>query len=77
MYAVNDALADQIIRASVSSGPGTMGHYLASTQADAVRSLAMRPRRVSLLAAIGAARARVATLFTVPAPTQPACCAAT
>jgi hypothetical protein len=76
MYAVNDALADQIIRASVARGPGTMVHYLPSSHADAVRSLATRPRRVSLLAAIGATRARIVALVAAPAPTPPACCAA-
>jgi hypothetical protein len=73
MYAINDALADQIIRASVSDGPAAAARYRSVTQRAALRAVSGSSRPTPL-ATLRAAVDRLAAMFT-PAPAQPACCA--
>ena len=76
MTTINDALAREIIHASVSGGAEALGHYHSPSHASAVRALAGRRSRPA--PGLEIARRLAAALrssFAAPA-VQPACCPA-
>ena len=76
MITINDALAREIIHASVSGGPSTLGHYQSPSHASGLRALAAARRNRSrpVLEGIRRLTDTIRAAFAMPA--QPACCPA-
>jgi hypothetical protein len=76
MITVNDALAREIIHASVSGGPGMLGHYRSRSHASGLRALAAArsDRSRPVLERLRRLTDTIRAAFAMPA--QPACCPA-
>jgi hypothetical protein len=76
VYAINDALADQIIRASIADGPVAAGRYQSPAHASGLRALIGTRRHRSgstIQGGIHRLTETVRSAFTTSAPAP--CCA--
>ncbi len=73
---INDALAHEIIHASVSGGPTALGRFHSPSHSSALRALVATQQK-RLRPGLGVARRVTASIRSAfAAPTQPACCPA-
>jgi hypothetical protein len=79
MFAVNDALADEIIRASIAGGPHGAAPYLhsAAVRMPALHGPDLRPKRLSPPVALRRMSDRLDQHFRTAAPASKTCCAVT